>query len=97
MESLTQQNLNTKIQMIQTAIGIVAYDRLKAQKQIEIAEGNIRLCDLRITKLEAEQAVVQASLNDLKVDIANADEALAKATQEVDEVTQKLKKARKRK
>lgn len=97
MESLTKQNLEKRAQMGEAAIGIVAYERLKAQKQIEIAENQIKLCDLRIAKLEAEQTMVLASLNDINVDITNADEALGKATQEASIVTEHLKKARKRK
>ena len=97
MESLAKQNLEKRLQMVEAAIGMVAYDRLKAQKQIEIAEGNIKLCDLRITKLEAEQTIIQASINDINVDIANVDQATDLAAKEAESLTTQLKKARKRK
>ena len=75
MESLAKQNLEKRQQMAEAAIGMVAYERLKAQKQIEVAENQIKLCDLRIAKLEAEKMIIDASLNDINVDISNVDKA----------------------
>lgn len=93
MESLTKQNLEQKLGMVEKAVGIIAYDRLKAQKQIE-------LCDRRITKLEAEQTIIVASLNDLQVDVANTDkdleEADAEKEQAIEKLTAQLKRAKKR-